>query len=228
MRASPPRRPGGFTLIEIIVGLTIIALIVGIAIPTIGGLQDERRARAPLRALSDLVQEVRQHAVRDRRPYQITFDATGFHAAPFVNAYGSRGEFVQWLDEIQRPPDQSAIQRQEIGRTEIVRENQFEGLFTDGEPPGWTPPFVRSYPLPEGVGCELRFWGDYAAAAVPAGALRRWIFQPTGLVTPLEVSFSRGDAFFEAEFDVLTGEIVRERSSVTPRPRGAQPEGGNG
>ncbi|CAN5228076.1 hypothetical protein BH23VER1_BH23VER1_06740 [soil metagenome] len=198
--SGPALRRPGFTLIEIIVGLAIIALLVGVAIPTISGLQDERRAREPLAELSELILEVRQRAIRERRPYQIAFDATGFHAAPFLHPYGSHAEFLQWLEEIQRSPEDNTIERQEIGRTQIHRENRFAGLFEADERPGagagWTPPFVRSYRLPDGVSCQLRSWGDHGASEVEPGNLRRWVFQPTGLVTPMHVTFTRGDAFF--------------------------------
>ena len=39
----------------------------------------------------------------------------------------------------------------------------------------------------------------------------RWIFQPSGLVEPLTVRFTRADAYVEISFNPLTGEPERER-----------------
>lgn len=211
-----------FTLIEVIVGLTIIAVLVAVAVPTVRGLQDERRARAPLRDLAELVIETRTRAMHERRPYQIVFEPGGFHAAPYLHEYHGREAFLEWLEDVQQPPENDRIRRQVVERAEIRRDGRFEGLFTEeeaarasGVPEEWRAPWVRSHPLGEAVTCELRFWGDYEWAEPGPGSLRRWVFQPTGMVTPLRVRFTGRQAFFEAGFDVLTGELVEERSSVT-------------
>ena len=41
--------------------------------------------------------------------------------------------------------------------------------------------------------------------------LRRWVFQPSGLASPLSVRMRTRAVEIEATFDALTGEIVRER-----------------
>ena len=52
-----------FTLIEVVVSLTILAVVAAIAIPTLKGLDAGEKARGPMRDLADLVQETRQRAM---------------------------------------------------------------------------------------------------------------------------------------------------------------------
>ena len=72
---GPPRGLGkrAFTLIEIIIALTIVAVIAAVAVPTLKGLNEDEKTRAPLSGLADLVQEVRSRAMREHRPYEIIF-----------------------------------------------------------------------------------------------------------------------------------------------------------
>src|SRR5262245_57656737 len=84
-----------FTLIEIVVALTMIAIIAAVAIPTRKGLDQSEKARAPIQTLSEVVQEVRQRAMRERRAYQIVFEREGIHASPAMYPYEKRDEFLK-------------------------------------------------------------------------------------------------------------------------------------
>jgi prepilin-type N-terminal cleavage/methylation domain-containing protein len=101
-------REGAFTLIEIVVALTIIAIIAAVAIPTLKGIGREERARAPVAALASLVQEVRARALRERKPYQIVFEKTGLHglADGFPTANREVPPFFSklWTRLAPRPP----------------------------------------------------------------------------------------------------------------------------
>src|SRR5688500_4533613 len=99
---EPSAGPGGraFTLIEIVVALTIIAVLAAVAIPTIKGLNAEERAREPVKILADLVQEVRHRAMREGRSYQIVFEREGIHASRTTFPYEKREEFLKFLEEM--------------------------------------------------------------------------------------------------------------------------------
>jgi prepilin-type N-terminal cleavage/methylation domain-containing protein len=211
---SPPARHlAGFSLVEVIVALTIVVVITGIAIPTARAYREERKAREPVRELAQLVQEMRQRAMRENRAYQIVFDETGFRGLPFTHSYRGRDEFLKRVQDLQAGPELAVIERAEIARQEYRRGNlQQAQTLTEATAP--EPVLVRSYQLPEGVGCEVLSWGDGDWERLDTDILRRWVFQPTGMLRPMRVRFSNGDAMFEVQFDPLTGEIQQERSHV--------------
>ena len=82
-------RPAGFTLVEIIIALTIVIIIAAASIPTFKGLRAEQQALEPVQELTRMAKEARLRAMREKRPYQIVFHGTGFTAmidpmTPFI------------------------------------------------------------------------------------------------------------------------------------------------
>ena len=178
------RGPRGeaFTLIEIVVALTIVAVIAAVAIPTLKGMGREARARAPVTALAALVQEVRQRAIHERRPYQIVFERGGVHALADGFPAGSREEFLKALDEARTPPPGQVIERTELAATEVesaaprwpapiglaapppvepIAAGTAPVTVADDRPArGWEPPWTVTLPLPDKGECEVLFWGD--------------------------------------------------------------------
>lgn len=229
---GPPRGSRGpaFTLIEIVVALTIIAVIAAIAIPTIKGLGREEKARAPVAALAALVQEVRQRAVKERRPYQIVFERGGIHGLADGFPSGKREDFLAALDEARTPPLGQEIERTEPVTTAVETAGpagpapagmagqppSAEGTPPPATPspatsPRWEPPWSVSIALEEKTDCEVLFWGDGEWDLLEGDDLRRWVFQPSGLASPGRVRVRTAAVEVEAGFDALTGELVRER-----------------
>lgn len=226
-------RGEAFTLIEIVVALTVVAVIAAVSIPTLKGMGREARARAPVTALAALVQEVRQRAIRERRPYQIVFERGGVHALADGFPAGNREEFLKALDEARTPPPGQVIERTEPATTEVEsvvpRGPVPIGLAApppvEPVPPapsavtvaedrparGWEPPWTVTLPLPEKGECDVLFWGDAEWDRLEADDLRRWVFQPSGLASPVRVLVRTEAVEVEASFDALTGEVVRER-----------------
>jgi prepilin-type N-terminal cleavage/methylation domain-containing protein len=72
----------GFTLIEIVVSLTILAVVAAIAIPTLKGLDaGEKSARADARARRPRAADRASGAMREGRSYQLSSSAKAFMPA---------------------------------------------------------------------------------------------------------------------------------------------------
>lgn len=227
-------RGEAFTLIEIIIAMTIIAVIAAVAVPTLQGLNEEEKARAPLTALADMVQEVRGRAMREHRPYEIIFERDGVHAVPGNRDFLKREEFLKWLEELRTPPPITEYERQEqepaVERVEAVQPQGVRPLTGKGGPtaseaakpagknkdqdkPGEPEmPWNLTIAMENGTKTGVLFWGDGEWDDLQDGRLRRWVFQPNGMASPVQVRFTTGGTELEGAFDLLTGELVRERS----------------
>ena len=212
-----------FTLIEIVVALTIAAVIAAIAIPTVKGLGRDEAARAPIKALAGVVQEARLRAMREHRSYQIVFEHEGIHASPAMYPYEKREDFLKHLEEMRTPPRIEVIQRVVMQRTEVKREEvngrPQEHADASDEPPRFEPPWTVTIPLPPKTECEVLMWGDGEWDAIEGEKMRRWVFQPTGMANPARVRLRTEAAELETGFDLLTGELVGERTRLaTAKP----------
>jgi prepilin-type N-terminal cleavage/methylation domain-containing protein len=211
-----------FTLIEIVVALTILAVIAAVAIPTLAGLQQEEKARAPVQTLAEVVQEVRQRAMRERRAYQIVFEREGIHASPAMYPYDNRDEFLKQLEEMRTPPIMEPTERLNAQRVEVQREvidgrtAQDPAAPPAEEAPLFEMPWTTTIPLQAETECEVLLWGDGEWDVIEGEKMRRWVFQPTGMASPMRVRLRTGAAKLEATFDLLTGELTAER--IRPHP----------
>ena len=86
-----------FTLVEIVIALTIVAVLAAATVPMLKGFQDERLAREPVTALLKLAREARMRAMQEKRPYQVAFHATGFTASRYFNPYLQLTELNEFL-----------------------------------------------------------------------------------------------------------------------------------
>jgi prepilin-type N-terminal cleavage/methylation domain-containing protein len=212
-QSGPPvgSRRGAFTLVEIVVSLTIVAVIAAVAIPTLKGLNRDAKARAPIASLAELVQEARHRAMRERRSYQIVFEPEGIHASPAMYPYEKREDFLKHLEEMRMPPATEGIQRTDVGHQEVVRD----GVAVSTPPePRFEPPWTVSIPLEAGTECGVLMWGDGEWDVLDGGKMRRWVFQPAGMSNPARVRLRSDGGEHEAGFDVLTGELTSERSRL--------------
>ena len=64
----------GFTLLELIVTLLILAIATGLAAPAIGRSAETIRARAEVARFSALLRHTREQAITTRRPHSLTVD----------------------------------------------------------------------------------------------------------------------------------------------------------
>jgi prepilin-type N-terminal cleavage/methylation domain-containing protein len=216
-----------FTLIEIVVALTIIAVIAAVAIPTMKGLTREEETAAPLRALAEMVQEARQKAMHERRPYQIVFEHEAIHACEFSFPHIRREEFLKYLADLRTPPKEEEIGRNQMVRAEIVRDEFAAPVplsaavgrplakpAIEREPPQFKMPWTQTISLPPKTECSVLLWGDGEWDVLEGEKIRAWVFQPTGMASPARVRLRLGEAELETSFDALTGDVRGERSRL--------------
>ncbi|MDE3052452.1 MAG: prepilin-type N-terminal cleavage/methylation domain-containing protein [Gemmatimonadota bacterium] len=79
--ASPYNRRrfarSGFTLIEMIVAVTMLAIIMGVSVGRISAIISRQRVNRAAIALSNDIESAFSLATRDRKPVRIAFDSTG-------------------------------------------------------------------------------------------------------------------------------------------------------
>ena len=209
-----------FTLIEIVVALTIVAVVTAIAIPTIKGIGRAEQARAPIRTLAEMVQEVRQRAMREGEPYQIVFEREGIHGSPQMYPFEKREEYLKALEDSITPPRDEGFQRTVVEHTEVQVQEATGGVAMKELQPTnavekewhWEPPWTQSIVIPEGTECEVLMWGDGEWDLIEGDEMRRWTFQPSGMANPARVRLRTGEQELEAAFDVMTGELTHERA----------------
>jgi prepilin-type N-terminal cleavage/methylation domain-containing protein len=64
----------GFTLLELLVTLALIALAVGLALPTIGRSTESVRARAEIAGFSAFLRHAREQAITRREPHKVVVE----------------------------------------------------------------------------------------------------------------------------------------------------------
>lgn len=223
---GPPGGPhrAGFTLIEIITAMTIIAIIAVVAVPVLKGMNEEEKTRAPLVALEEMVQEIRQRAMREHRPYEIVMEESGLHALPGNPSFAKRDEFLKHLEELRTPPpitefEMDLPETAAVERTAPSAPAGTQPMAQKTENPAGQEaekrkrpemPWTQSIPLENGLKAEALFWGDGDWDRLEGDRMRRWVFQANGMCSPVRIRFVTPGATLEAAFDGLTGEMSGE------------------
>lgn len=204
-------RRKAFTLVEIVVSLTILGIIAAVAIPTMKGLNNDEKVREPVARLAALVQEARHRATTEHRAYQILFEPGGIHASPEMYPHDNVDDYLRELEEMRRPPPDDAIERTVVERQEITG-GVLPGPFDRKDPtPHFEMPWTVSIAMEKDMSCAVLMWGDGEWDVLEGDKMRRWIFQPSGMANPARVRLSIGHLQFEAGFDALTGALNSER-----------------
>lgn len=213
--AHAPRRtpaPAGFTLVEIVISLTIIVVITAAAVPMFRGLRDEQLAREPVTELVRLAKEARLRAMKEKRPYQVAFHAGGFTASRYFNPYLQLSDLTELLQE-----EETGVRR----RNPNADDNDADLDAGSGELPKTALPLAPAAPklddqwqehygLPPDTQYSLRFWHDLEETPVAGDLVKLWVFQPSGICQPLKLHLERPSAVFDVEFGALTADITRE------------------
>ena len=210
----------GFTVVEMVLVLSLLVLFVGATVPAVRGLKNEQIAREPVKELSSMAKEVRLHAMKDRRPYQIAFTSRGFSATRYLSPYLQAGQLDEFLHKVQN----DEVQRADIdtGVDPSVAADQKNAQINssnNGQPQAPTPApvfkeWTKSYTLPSNTHFSVQFWYETGVTPIEGDTVKLWVFQPSGIVTPVTVRMDRDTAHFEASFNALTADIVKESSET--------------
>ena len=208
---SSRKSAAGFTLVEVIIAISVLAVLTGIAVPAIDSVQRERLAREPVNALILMARKVRGRAMAEQRPYQIVFDSEGFRASRFFHPYAGREEAETIRQEMEERAQQDEIaeasQERGIAMVETApdpaREQIEEGLR-----------FLEEHAIDPALQVSLKFWNETEWVSLSGGEYRRWIFQPSGMCEPIRFRVEAEKSFFEVEFHPLTADVKSERSWV--------------
>lgn len=210
LRRARSRR--GFTLVEIVVTLTIIAVAFTISVPLVQGFREEQQAREPIIELVRLAKEARIRAMREKRPYQIAFHQGGFVASRYFSPYLQLSELNTFMQE-----GESGVHR--LNPNMDDEDTDLDGGMGETRPsalPMAPPPaklddnWEEHYDLPQDIHYTLKFWHDLEETIIQGEVVKLWVFQPTGLCHPLKLHLERPSAVFDVEFGALTADITRE------------------
>ncbi|MDB6005517.1 MAG: hypothetical protein JWR15_2504 [Prosthecobacter sp.] len=201
-----------FTLIEIVIALTIVAVLAAATVPMLKGFQAERLAREPVTALLKMARECRMRAMQEKRPYQVAFHASGFTASRYFNPYLQLTELNEFLaagEEV--PAVESTIE--EGAKTDL--DNGAGSTKTTDLPlapaaPKFDEHWTEKYELPKEVKYAIQHWYDAEATPLEGDLVKLWVFQPSGVCQPLKIHVEGSASTFDVEFGALTADIVKE------------------
>lgn len=208
----PRSSQSAFTLVEVVIAVSVVAILTGLAVPAIDSVQRERLAREPVNRLILLAREVRGRAMTEQRPYQIMFDGEGFRASRFFNPYGGRDEARNLRQQIelmdQREELAEASQKRGIAMEASEEVDPAKAQVEDGLR------YLEEYEINPGLQVSLKLWNETEWVSMSGSEYRRWIFQPSGMCEPMRFKVEANQSFFEVEFHPLTGDVKTERSWV--------------
>ena len=200
-----------FTLVEVVIAISVVAILTGLAVPAIDSVQRERLAREPVNRLILLAREVRGRAMEEERPYQIMFDGEGFHASRFFNPYGGREETQNLRQQIEL-----MARRQEIA--EASKKRGMAAVEEEVDPAKIRVEeglrYLDEYKIDSKLQVSLKFWNETQWVSMSGSEYRRWIFQPSGMCEPMRYKVEADKSFFEVEFHPLTADVKSEKSWV--------------
>jgi len=94
LRATRWRAQSGFTLLELIVTLLVLALAAGIAMPSIGRGTDTVRARADVSRFAALLRHTREQSITARRAHEVIVDPPAHRVSVKVGTGEPRPAFT--------------------------------------------------------------------------------------------------------------------------------------
>ena len=205
-------RARAFTLVEMVVALTIIAILLSLAFPAMKALREED-APTHVTALLDLTRSLRARAMSEHRPFQIVIDKQMIYGLHYFYPYHEETTFDEFLVKLE---EERLKRKEEIARMEIERLQLAQEQADPNTPPPPPPNiddeyFLRKITLPEEIRVEVRPWGEAIWKPLDGNAIHRWVFQPSGLCDPLLLRFGLEGQWHELSFEVLTGDLGTQR-----------------
>jgi type II secretory pathway pseudopilin PulG len=203
-----------FTLVEVVLTLTLLIILASVSVPLFRGWQEEARLRKPVTELVRLIKEARLRAMKEKRPYQIAFHQGGFMASRYFSPYLQASELMDFLAQAEtgdfrvNPNSDDADADLDAGagekpQTDLPLAPQAVKLDDHWE---------QHYALPPEMTYRLKLWTDVEETEISGEVVKLWVFQPTGLCVPLDLHLetANGGVRFDLEFSALTADITRE------------------
>jgi prepilin-type N-terminal cleavage/methylation domain-containing protein len=190
MRTRSPRPSQGFTLIEIVLVLTLIAVMVGGALGFMVASDDERVLRRSSVEIEALAKRARALAALQQRPYALEFYEQTVSLMPLAEAM---------IDPRDR---ENALARQE----EMAAESAV--------PASGFAPVRANWTVDEDLQMFVRRWASDVWLPVDAKNRHVWRFEPEGFCEPIGVRFQMEKSWVEAEFNPLTGGIRDQSQEI--------------
>lgn len=208
---------GGFTLVEIVIALTILIIIAAATIPTFKGLRAEQQAREPVERLTRMAKEARLRAMREKRPYQIVFHSSGFTASRYLSPYLQLAELNDFLIQVEQkalePPPEEDLANESNASRPTGTGDQIIYTKTAGGAEKFED-WVDDYKLPEGMHYTVQYWYDLEPAQIDGDVVKLWVFQPSGICLPLTVHLENEAVVLNIDYGALTADIIKESSEV--------------
>lgn len=206
-RRIAPRH--AFTLIEIIIALTIVAILAAAAVPMLKGFNDERQAREPVARLVQMAREARMRAMTEKRPYQVAFHSRGFTASRYFNPYLQLAQLQEFMETGENlPAEQPTIEKNDLDNGGSLTKTTELPLAPPA--PKYDEHWSEKYEMPQDTKYALQYWYDTEPLYVEGDVVKLWVFQPSGICQPLKLHIERDSATFDVEFAALTADIVKE------------------
>ncbi len=198
-----------FTLVEIVIALTIVAVLAAATVPMLKGFREERLAREPVTALVHMAREARLRAMTEKRPYQVAFHGGGFTASRYFNPYLQLAELQEFMETgANLPEEQAAFDKNDLDNGGSVTKTTELPLAPPA--PKYDEYWSEKYEMPADMKYAIQFWYDTEPAYLEGDIVKLWVFQPSGICQPLQVHIERESATFDVEFAALTADIVKE------------------
>ena len=126
-RASLRLAPRAFTLLEVIVAMSIGLIVLGVSVLSISGVQDDNRLRRVATDIEGTVREALFEAVSTQRPVRLALDGgLGGEGSVMVRRYGEKkfrearqGEFWEFSPTGSCEPIEVRVQH-ELGEVELA------------------------------------------------------------------------------------------------------------
>ena len=99
MRRQTRQRHDGFGLVETLVALAIAGIVLGLALPSLGGLVGGNRAEAIAGDFVRALQGARSEAIKRSRPVVLCRSADPFAAEPACGSAAYRTGWIVYVDE---------------------------------------------------------------------------------------------------------------------------------
>jgi prepilin-type N-terminal cleavage/methylation domain-containing protein len=201
------RAGGGFTLVELVLVLVILALLAAAVVPSVMGVRAGHMAREPLDLLRQTARECRARAMEEGRPYVIHFHSEGYVAGRFMGLVRTDTELDQ-LRERQAldPRNSGGAMVAAYAELEAMGRGELPGVGAGESAAGIAGGWGKEFTLGSGMVLEVGFWGEGEPKEVPRGVVRSWVFQPSGLCEPLRVRIGLRGETYPLQFSALTAD----------------------